>query len=82
MSCEAVADASGLRKHRLQCGGYSAEVRPGAAPAACAHRVTSAALPQVFEHGAHVTSWCDPAGNELLFVSKKARRDQAHPAGG
>ena len=26
----------------------------------------------MFKHGAHVTSWRDAAGNELLFVSKKA----------
>ncbi len=76
MSCEATDAASGLRKHRLQCGGYSAEVRAqGAAPVDTARAlgVTSASLLQVFEHGAHVTSWRDPAGNELLFVSKKVR---------
>ena len=28
---------------------------------------------EVYEHGAHVTSWRDPAGHELLFVSKEAR---------
>jgi len=28
---------------------------------------------QVYEHGAHVTSWRDPGGDELLFVSKEAR---------
>jgi hypothetical protein len=26
---------------------------------------------EVYEHGAHVTSWRSPAGNELLFVSKE-----------
>jgi len=30
-------------------------------------------LAQIFQHGAHVTSWCDPTGHELLFLSKKAR---------
>ena len=28
---------------------------------------------EVYEHGAHVTSWRDPAGNERLFVSKEVR---------
>ena len=27
----------------------------------------------MYEHGAHVTSWRDPAGIELLFVSKEVR---------
>lgn len=53
MSCEALQDAAGLKKHRLvSSSGFSAEI---------------------YEHGAHVTSWRDRAGNELLFVSKEVR---------
>jgi D-hexose-6-phosphate mutarotase len=36
----------------------------------------AAAAAQVFEHGAHVTSWRNAAGDELLFVSKEVRRVQ------
>ena len=35
---------------------------------------------EVYEHGAQVTLWRDPAGNELLFVSKEARGRAARGA--
>jgi hypothetical protein len=82
MSCELLFDdASGLKKYRLlSSSGHSAEVCCRAkVPKRCLPcglkraAQTGAARAQVFEHGAHVTSWRNAAGEELLFLSKKVR---------